>query len=251
MKLIKRTLRNILGQERYYRWLTVIKVRVGILRSGILTFGEFQKYTTELNNSTFLKEVLSKRRKFHEVKQKIDYEYSFAAMDLEGARNLYCLLRKYQPEIVVETGVYNGFSTSFILQALHLNQKGKLYSIEILDEKFFANSPFWDNLVTGPAQAGWIIPEALRERWDLRIGDSRNILPTLLQELKRLDVFIHDGLHTYENMMFEFQQSYEYLTKSGLIVSDDINWNTSLFDFAQKIERKVIDIGGGVGLIVK
>lgn len=250
MKLIKNALKKILGEKQYYNWLTLTKIRGGILWHGLLTYQEFRDYTNELKSSGFLTRLFAKRREFLEAKQKFGLAYVFGGMDVEGARNVYAILRKYKPEIIVETGVNNGFSTSFILQALYLNGKGKLYSIDLPSQYFqVQNKDFWDSLGVAVPEPGWIIPAELRQHWNLLIGDSREILPALLQELGQIDVFIHDGLHTYENMMFEFEESYKYLAKNGLIISDDITWNNSLFDFAKKVNWKVVNLGGGVGLI--
>ena len=45
---------------------------------------------------------------------------------------VYATVRILKPSIVVETGVASGVSTTLILQALSLNGKGQLYSIDIL-----------------------------------------------------------------------------------------------------------------------
>jgi len=49
---------------------------------------------------------------------------------LQGAL-LYALVRVFQPEVVVETGVGPGGSSAFILNALERNGFGHLYSIDL------------------------------------------------------------------------------------------------------------------------
>ena len=44
---------------------------------------------------------------------------------------LYLLIRKYYPEVVVETGVAQGVSSMFILQAMDDNDHGSLVSIDL------------------------------------------------------------------------------------------------------------------------
>lgn len=44
---------------------------------------------------------------------------------------IYCIIRKMKPKIVVESGVANGVSTFFILNAIIKNGVGKLYSVDI------------------------------------------------------------------------------------------------------------------------
>ena len=43
----------------------------------------------------------------------------------------YYLIRKLKPEIIVETGVWHGISTAYILLALKANSSGKLFSIDL------------------------------------------------------------------------------------------------------------------------
>lgn len=44
---------------------------------------------------------------------------------------LYTIVRAYKPEIVVETGVAHGVTSAFMLCAMHENNKGHLYSIDL------------------------------------------------------------------------------------------------------------------------
>ncbi len=126
---------------------------------------------------------------------------------------LYAIVRLTRPNLVLETGVQAGVSTSFILRALRENGRGELVSFD-LDEK-----------------AGWIVPPELTNRWRLHAGDSRVHLPEVLAGPRRPDLFFHDGLHTYENMMFEFRSAADAFGADGVIVSDDVTWNRSFQDF--------------------
>jgi hypothetical protein len=58
---------------------------------------------------------------------------------------------------------------------------------------------------------GWIVPEFLKSRWNLLAGDSRRLLPSLLAKLGTIDVFIHDSLHTYDHMLWEYRTAEPYL----------------------------------------
>ena len=107
----------------------------------------------------------------------------------EYHRALYTMIRILKPGIVIETGVFEGHSSLSILSALKENNKGFLYSIDL-------PSP---DLPSGKVP-GWMVPEHLRKRWDLRAGKSSDLLPTLLLEVKDVDIFLHDSEHSYENM---------------------------------------------------
>ena len=54
-------------------------------------------------------------------------------------------------------------------------------------------------------EAGWMIPDELRPRWQLVLGRSQEELPPLLDRLGAIDLFVHDSEHSYECMHFEFQ----------------------------------------------
>lgn len=139
---------------------------------------------------------------------------------------LYFIVRCAQPEVMVETGVAHGVSSWTILNALHRNGKGKLYSIDLPNQDLRSYNP--ENIRQG---SGWVVPDLLRQRWELRLGPSQELLPKLIAELGSIDIFFHDSDHSYENMLFEFRAVYQAVKKNGLILSDDVHKNTSFTEF--------------------
>ena len=133
---------------------------------------------------------------------------------------LYALCKITQPELVVETGVAYGLSTTYILQALHENKRGMLYSIDSIFRP-------WE---TYP-MIGSVIPDKLRNRWKLIRGTSKKRLNDLLESLGKIDIFLHDSMHTQKNMTFEFETSWSYIKNNGFLLSDDISENNSFLDF--------------------
>ena len=95
-----------------------------------------------------------------------------------------------KPKIIVETGVAYGKSSSYILKALKDNGFGKLYSID------FTFRPWETKEMIGSA-----IPEELKENWNFNFGPSSKKLKKVLLELNTIDIFLHDSLHTFKNMM--------------------------------------------------
>ncbi|MFM8432823.1 MAG: class I SAM-dependent methyltransferase [Bacteroidota bacterium] len=140
---------------------------------------------------------------------------------------LYYIVRMSRPTIMVETGVAHGVSSWTILNAMERNGAGKLCSIDLPDLDLKSYNP-------GNIQktSGWAVPDALRHRWELRLGSSKELLPAWLQELGEIDVFFHDSDHSYENMLFEFSTALPHLKKKGLIVSDDVHKNAAFAEFA-------------------
>jgi predicted O-methyltransferase YrrM len=143
------------------------------------------------------------------------------------------------PKIVVETGVATGASSFLILNAIKLNKIGTLYSIDLPNKNIIGNR-----------EVGFVVPKELRNNWKLILGDSKTELPKLLSELKQIDIFFHDSLHTYEHMMFEFETAWPHIKEKGLIISDDIYWNNAFIDFAKKVNSQYITFNG-IGIIKK
>lgn len=132
---------------------------------------------------------------------------------------LYVVVRLLKPTLLVETGVGAGISSTYILQALRLNGRGKLYSIDLPDQ-------------TG--LSGWAVPDKLRGYWDLRLGSSKDLMPALLHETGPIEMFLHDSDHSYENMMFEFRTVWPFLKNHGLFLAHDVGRNDALFDFCHE-----------------
>lgn len=136
---------------------------------------------------------------------------------------VYALVRLLKPGVMVETGVADGTTSAYILRAMEENGRGKLYSIDLPSSR----------LPAGKAP-GWIVPEELRKRWELRVGDAAGLLPPLLEELGEIDIFLHDSLHTYGHMLFEFRAAWPRLKAGGLLLSHDIGRNAAFFDFVSE-----------------
>lgn len=137
------------------------------------------------------------------------------------ARLCYAVCRAQKPQVVVETGVGYGVTSAFLLQALAANGNGELWSIDL--------PPLGED---ADAQAGSLVPQSLRPRWHIIRGRSRSVLPRLISELPHIDIFLHDSLHTYRNMTWEFQSAWNRLKPGGVLISDDVAMNRAFEDFA-------------------
>jgi hypothetical protein len=178
---------------------------------------------------------------------------TFGASSEINLRALYCLCRIFKPAFVVETGVASGGSSYVILSALEKNGKGHLYSIDLPPGQWTNKGYAKIDTVALPENKtpGWIVPEKLRHRWTLRLGDAKEELPRLLAELKEIDMFYHDAEHTYEAMCREYSQAWAYLRVPGILCSDDVNWNEAFPELVAETVGCVSSSAFNFGIIRK
>jgi len=210
---------------------------------------EHRAYSEEVKGSGLVDFIQDKKRSFEKnVKGSTvrGNTYTFGAIDDNSALRVYSLIRKYKPQTLVETGVCNGVSTAFILLAMHNNKQGQLYSIDYpeVEGMQYKDGTFWSNKggasIPKNKQPGWVIPDHLRQNWNLILGKTQDKLPPLLEKLQTIDFFMHDSEHSYECMIFEYEEAYKYLKEGGTLFSDDIIWNSAFYDFSKKVQRKPI-----------
>ena len=163
---------------------------------------------------------------------------------------LYMLVRSRKPEFFVETGVSAGESSSYVLQALRDNNFGKLYSIDV--PSVYVPKGMTTVLPEGET-SGWAVPEQLKDRWELNLGKSEQLLLKILKKLKKIDIFFHDSMHTYKHMMFEYATSWDFIKKNGLLLSDDIvvmngKGHSPFVDFADSKQKEIVvyNVLGGI-----
>jgi predicted O-methyltransferase YrrM len=162
---------------------------------------------------------------------------------------LYVAIRVAQPETVVETGCFTGWDSAVILEALERNRSGRLFTIDLPAEEGLFSQLYGHRSGLLPGlDPGFLVPEPLRERWTLTLGNVRTELAPLLEDVGVVDMFFHDSDHTYEHMMWEFTTVWPYLAADGLLVSDDISWNSSIRDFARGVRRPLVILRGSPNL---
>lgn len=170
---------------------------------------------------------------------------------------LYILIRKLKPNVVIETGVHRGVSSFFILQALEKNGNGMLYSIDLPFASYETDNKSFSKSVLPKEKIGICVPEKLRKRWKLILGDSKNELPDIIKNNSSIDLFLHDSEHTHTHMMWEFETVWPHIKNGGVLVSDDIHWNNAFESFVTKIDGTSIQLkrdrenAGTFGIILK
>lgn len=143
--------------------------------------------------------------------------------DAALTRAIWCLTRHLRPAKVIETGVAHGVTSRFILEALAMNGAGHLWSIDRppLDRAWHAS-------------IGIAVGGRHGDRWTYTKGSSRRHLPRMIAQLGRIDLFVHDSLHSEQNVNFELDTAWPRLQPGGAIVVDDVDVNWAFHDFMNR-----------------
>ena len=142
--------------------------------------------------------------------------------DAGFVRAIWCLTRHLRPRNVIETGVAHGVTSRFILEALEQNGSGHLWSID----RPPLNHGFHD-------QIGAAVGGRYPTRWTYVRGSSRRRLPGIVSTLRQIDIFVHDSLHSEQNVRYETDRAWAALRPGGAIVVDDIDANWAFREFTQ------------------
>lgn len=127
----------------------------------------------------------------------------------------YSIVRAIQPDHVVETGTHLGLGSCVIAAALLRNGHGHLTTVDIDPE------------------AGYLIAEPWASVIERRTGSSIDVLA----ELKDVDVFLHDSLHTYDYETSELTAVAPNLRGDAIILSDNAHDSSALSDWAERNGR--------------
>lgn len=147
--------------------------------------------------------------------------------DRAFAEAIWCLVAHLHPETAVETGVAHGLTSRVILEGLDRAGNGHLWSVDL---------PAVDSALH--AEIGMAVPEDLRSRWSYVEGTARERLPGLLGEIRGIDLFVHDSLHTGRNQRFELESAWAALRPGGVAVVDDIDHSLAFRAFVDEAEPR-------------
>lgn len=148
----------------------------------------------------------------------------------------YALTRALRPNLVIETGTDVGLGSIIIAAALLKNGSGTLETIDVEE------------------RSGMLIRGSYAEVTRFSVGDSVALLQS---ESTRVDMFIHDSLHTYSHEQAELAAVEPRLTQNAIVLSDNAHSTTACADFALKTGRRFLFVnerpanhwypGAGVG----
>lgn len=198
----------------------------------------FEELESHIENFARLKK---NERRYQSVDNPYPIEFGLGK---NVCRMLYYLVKFSEPDVIVETGVANGFSSSYLLLALDSLKKGKLISIDYLVMPWHTKE-----------KVGQAIPQSLKIWHELIIGNSLIELEKLKTTVKQFDIFMHDSSHTYKHMIEEYQIVWPHLKNGGYLLSDDVSQNDAFLEFADRVGRLPLiikkDNQGHFGIIKK
>lgn len=142
--------------------------------------------------------------------------------DAGFVRAIWCLNHHLSPKNVVETGVAHGITSRFILEALERRKAGHLWSIDL--------PPIERDRQT---HVGVAVGGRYADRWSYIKGSSRLHLPKLLSQLRQIDLFIHDSMHSERNVRFELDRAWAHVKPGGALVVDDVDANWGFRSFTR------------------
>lgn len=141
--------------------------------------------------------------------------------------DLYVITRLLRPRQVLESGVSSGLSSAHILAALNKNGRGRLHSVDLpkvqREGRRRAGEFSWS--IPRGKGSGWAVPRQLMRDWDLRLGRSEDLLPTLISEIPVVDLFCHDSPWTAEHLALEFETIQPELRSGSVVVADNTDVN--------------------------
>lgn len=133
---------------------------------------------------------------------------------------LYFLIRKYQPEYVVETGVSLGCSSHAILTAMEENNKGELHSSDF---------PYF-RIKDAEKYVGLVVPERLKSRWHLYLaGDEKN-LQEIYTKIPHIDFFHYDSDKSFAGRQMAYDITVPKMAAGSLMLFDDLQDNAHFHD---------------------
>jgi len=179
--------------------------------NGIFLSTEDFMINSKLNYSNLLKDLSAAKALYNKVLEAQRLITLIASermnVELELFSLLYVLVKSKKPQLLVETGVANGVSTSAIMSALaEDNSSGSLNSFDVLPQ-------------TKDAYTG-------KGKWNFHLLDEKRThkqLSIAVGKLPLVDIWLHDSNHGYRWQKFEYLLALSRLKKDGILISDDID----------------------------
>jgi hypothetical protein len=156
----------------------------------------------------------------------------------------YAIVRIMKPNLVVESGVYQGLGSLVISKALLKNQDSGIFG-KYLGTDIDPNS-------------GILFKDEFKTIGKIEIGDTIEILG---REKTLIDLYICDSDHSEEYELKEYQNLATRINNSSVVISDNSHVTRILCDWSENEKRKFFYFsekplnhwypGGGIGISIK
>jgi hypothetical protein len=135
---------------------------------------------------------------------------------------LFHLVRKFQPETIIELGCCVGISASYQAAAQKLNERGRLWTLEGASEL--------------AAVARGHFAELALDNVTVVPGRFQDTLNGVIAEAAPVDYAFIDGHHDEQATLDYFEQLLPHLAPRALLVFDDVDWSDGMKRAWQKIQ---------------
>lgn len=158
---------------------------------------------------------------------------------------LYHVVKAYQPKTIIETGTFEAHGTFAMAAAAHENDNGaNIFTID------YDGDPLQDKI--GSVSMGeWLELKKYRNNniedikktfhkcsVDFIEGDSREVLPKLLESIENWDFWYQDSMHFEKGIKQEWDIMEPRANASSLIIFDDISIRNGFSKWFKSSKKK-------------
>lgn len=205
--------------------------------------GSLEEFLAAIDSSLWTETLLM----CENIKKESDAILKQIPFNLGGGGNyplLYFLIRKYRPNVLIETGVAAGWSTKTILDALNKNGSGDLYSSDF---------PYF-RIKNPEKYIGALLLNEEKNNWELDTRGDTLALPSFLNLIgdAKVNLFHYDSDKSYSSRKFAIDLVEQRFSRDAILVVDDIQDNLHFRDYVRtrKLTYEVFEFEGKyVGLI--
>lgn len=150
--------------------------------------------------------------------------YATSSTNRRMGEILHQIIQSYQCKNILEMGTSLGVGTAYIQNALKLEEKGQITTIEGSKELHdFTRSQF-DHFFPN-------------HKINFVRGGFDTVLPKLLETLPPIDLAFVDGNHTYAATLHYFNLLTTNIHNESIIIFDDIHWSNEMKQAWQEIKQ--------------
>ncbi len=179
--------------------------------------------------SQYKNEFIFLEQEIKEKKDAILRKYDVEIHGIHYPELIYFLVRKLNPCSVIETGVWLGLSSHFILSAGIKNDNN--FKLDSIDLPRF-------NLTNSKELIGILIGKSHKENWTLHVGTDRQKLKKLLKT-NNSELFYFDSDKTHRGKMYLFKTAKKH-RDNYLMIFDDVEDNLFWFDKKLNSENRIL-----------